>query len=665
MNEGTYLSLEEMISIPSLSSPAVSEDGNRVAWVRRAPHWDSNEYREHVSVYDGVAGSTSTVTAGETQSKAPAWSSRGALAWLSSTGEGDDASDQIFVLDRGETCQVTHGETGVLSYCWAPDGRGIFYLAPDPDQHKAMKRRRKKFGDFAYWEHDGVWNRLFYISLEQGRAKSRAPSEAPKDLREKDDENPARILTGDSTWHILAFDIASDGERAAFIAVPSPDHPGNAEQASLFTCDIDEGHISPVEVKRPLDSFGKPLFSADGSQLCYATVRGEGKLFNIVTPEILDLDTGNVERPLSGIDECIYPVRWTERGLVFTWQQRTDWYVSLLNSDGEVIPLRAEPGQVTLEASVTRDGRHLATITAETERPFEVLLNERAVTDQYRHYRDRALSKKELVQWQSRDGTAVEGVLVAAPDLDPDVRHPLLVLVHGGPTWAAFAVPSHDRYYPYEQFIERGFVILDVNYRGSSGYGGAFRKLNYRNLGVGDCEDVLSGVDALVEQGLADPDRVGIMGWSQGGYISAMCCTYTDRFAAVSVGAGISSWYTYYNNTDIPMFTRHYLGDTPWKDPDIYDRTSPIHYIEGACTPTLIQHGERDARVPFANARELHRGLSDMGVDVELVVFRGMGHGADKPGVHRAIMQQNYAWFCHHLLGEPLDGFWLSGDGES
>jgi dipeptidyl aminopeptidase/acylaminoacyl peptidase len=196
--------------------------------------------------------------------------------------------------------------------------------------------------------------------------------------------------------------------------------------------------------------------------------------------------------------------------------------------------------------------------------------------------------------------------------------------------------------------------VLKVNYRGSAGYGERFRQLNVRNLGVGDAWDVLSGIDHLVAKGWVDEARVGCMGWSQGGYISAFLTTTSTRCAAISVGAGISNWATYYYNTDITPFTIQYLGDDPADDPEVYRKTSPMSFVTQAKTPTLIQHGENDRRVPIANAYELRQGLEDRGVPVEMVVYKGFGHGITKPKAMRAVMQHNLDWFNHHLWGDAL-----------
>jgi dipeptidyl aminopeptidase/acylaminoacyl peptidase len=154
---------------------------------------------------------------------------------------------------------------------------------------------------------------------------------------------------------------------------------------------------------------------------------------------------------------------------------------------------------------------------------------------------------------------------------------------------------------------------------------------------------------------MVDPDRMAAMGWSQGGYISAFLTTNTDRFRAISVGAGISNWVTYYVNTDIHPFTRQYLEANPWDDPEIYAKTSPMTAIKNAKTPTLIQHGEFDKRVPIPNAYELYQGLQDQGVETKLIVYKGFGHGINKPKERLAAIWHNWQWFARHIWEEEVE----------
>jgi dipeptidyl aminopeptidase/acylaminoacyl peptidase len=266
----------------------------------------------------------------------------------------------------------------------------------------------------------------------------------------------------------------------------------------------------------------------------------------------------------------------------------------------------------------------------------------------------------EIIQWKSKDGTIIEGILLKPRDYDPGKKYPLLCVIHGGPTGIDLPDPMPGGVYPMAQWVEKGSLILRVNYRGSAGYGEVFRSLNVRNLGVGDMWDVMSGIDYLNSKGMIDTARMGCMGWSQGGYISAFLTTNTNRFKAISVGAGISNWVTYYVNTDITPFTRQYLQATPWQDMEVYLKTSPMTNINKAVTPTLIQHGEFDKRVPIPNAYELYRGLQDKGVPSKLIVYKGFGHGINKPKERLAALWHNWLWFNEFIFGEkdekmPID----------
>ena len=192
--------------------------------------------------------------------------------------------------------------------------------------------------------------------------------------------------------------------------------------------------------------------------------------------------------------------------------------------------------------------------------------------------------------------------------------------------------------------------MLEPNYRGSAGYGEAFRSLNVRNLGIGDAWDVLSGIDHLVAQGLVDKDRVGSMGWSQGGYISAFLTTkHAERFKALSVGAGISNWVTYYVNTDIhPVHAAVPQGHAVGRPEDLRRHLADDLHQAGQDADAHPAR-RQDQRVPIPNAFELYQGLQDQKVPVELMIFRGFGHGLDKPKANRAAMQQNWDWFGKYL----------------
>lgn len=652
MSGDSHFTIEEIISIPRLSSPAISADGGQVAWVETAADWDKNEYVPRLFIYNRGTGDANSLATGE-RPAAPAWSVGGRLAWLCAVGDGEGKFNQVFVLDGGVPIQATHSPFGVTSFCWSPAGDGIYFLAPDQQRREQLKERKEKYGELEFYLLDYTWSSLYYQGLDPGLKRGREAGQ-PKDQRPE--IPPASHLAGKDGQHILKFALSPTRNEIALLTAPTP-NPEDGAQTSLFLLDLTSKEYREIQTPGPPNEYGTLLFSPAGDRICYTRAIGAGKrVLDITTLEMLELATGLTNQPLLELDECIYPLSWTAKGLVFQWQDKTEWRLATLTPEG-ITPFPTPPHSITMEAAVSEDGAHWATLTATQDKPYEIYINGAAITQQTARYQAKALSKKEVVTWQSADGTTIEGILIT-PSKKPAGPSPLLILVHGGPTWAAFATPTDDRYYPYEQFVARGFILLDVNYRGSSGYGSRFRRLNFRNLGLGDYEDVIAGVDILVKQGLADNDRVGVMGWSQGGYISAMCATYSRRFKAVSVGAGISSWFTYYSNTDITYFTRNYLDNTPWGDPGIYALTSPITYIHEACTPTLIQHGDRDGRVPYANAMELYRGLKDMGVPVYLVTFKGMGHGANKPRWHRGIMAQNYAWFCHHLLGDALDSEW-------
>ncbi|MGH9704275.1 MAG: prolyl oligopeptidase family serine peptidase, partial [Candidatus Acidiferrales bacterium] len=355
-------------------------------------------------------------------------------------------------------------------------------------------------------------------------------------------------------------------------------------------------------------------------------------------------------------------VDWGPDGIYFEALQKTASHLFRLDALSKKITRISSPdafylGGVSFAqdfktmALSAEDGQHMAEVFVTTTANFAP----RKLTDMTAQVKDWILAVPEVVEWKSKDGAAIDGVLYKPADYDASKKYPLLVVIHGGPTGISQPVLGAERsYYPIHNFVAKGALVLEPNYRGSAGYGSAFRALNVRNLGVGDMWDVMSGVDALIGRGLADATKMGSMGWSEGGYISAFLTTHTDRFKAISVGAGISDWMTYYVNTDITPFTRQYLHATPWSDPEIYAKTSPITTITQAKTPTLIQQGSQDKRVPVPDSFELYRGLQDQHVPSRLILYTGFGHGITKPKSNKAVTQANLDWFCHYIWGDSI-----------
>ncbi|MCP5456116.1 MAG: S9 family peptidase [Thermotogae bacterium] len=364
---------------------------------------------------------------------------------------------------------------------------------------------------------------------------------------------------------------------------------------------------------------------------------------------ILNFKTGKIkiqETP----DTDFSILGWKEKGIyILTYEGVKN---KIYRYDGKKSEKIFDENKSLIDAAVSQK-EDIIFYGAGNSEPPEIYFNGKAVTNSGKIFSKRSHSVKKTIIWSASDGTEVEGVLSVPEDFDENKKYPLLLCVHGGPTWISRDyLNTAARIYPIESFTEKGFIVLEPNYRGSIGYGEKFKSLNFKNLGIGDYDDVISGADYLISLGYADSEKIGIMGWSQGGYISAFCSTYSKRFKAISVGAGISDWTDYYYMTDIHTFTNQYLGENPWNDPEIYKKTSPMSYIKNACTPTMIQHGKSDTRVPVNNAYKLYQGLKDMKVPVELVLFEDMSHSPDKPGIQRAIMNQNLIWFSHYILGE-------------
>jgi dipeptidyl aminopeptidase/acylaminoacyl peptidase len=623
--------IDQNLSLRAAASTQISPDGKRVAYEVSKTNWEENAFETEIWIANVAEPHAALLlTGGKKSSSGPQWSPDGRqLAFISDR----DGKKQVYVIypEGGEARQVSKSETAVATVRWMPDGKSLIYSAPDAES-KDMKARKEKYGEFDIVKAEYTMNNLWMQPLD----------------------GTARQLTTGKDFSVTGFSVSPDGTKVAFSGPVDP-MPGSSGTSDIYVANVADGKVQKIVSTKGPDN--NPIWSPDGSEVAYTTANGADFYFYANTRVAVVSAAGGASRILSATyDEDPSVFAWNKKGIFFGGREKTASYLYRLDpATGTAQRVGENDSYAYTAFSMTPDGSYVAFIRstplaypevfASASQPFRPV----ALTTLGDQVKDYKLAKREIVSWKSKDGAVIEGVLLKPADFDPSRKYPLLVVIHGGPTGIDQAVIRQERNYPVEQFVAKGAVVLKPNYRGSAGYGEKFRALNVRNLGVGDAWDVLSGVDALIAQGFVDPNRMGCMGWSQGGYISAFLTTSSDRFKAISVGAGISDWSTYYVNTDITLFTRQYLKATPWDDPEIYRKTSPISYVNQARTPTLIQHGELDKRVPIPNGYELRQALEDKNVPVKMIVYKGFGHGIDKPKQQRAVMEHNFEWFQKYI----------------
>ncbi len=690
--------LEESLDLKTIGGARISPDGKFIAYRVRETDWKENAYVRQIWLVNVATGASFQLTRGKKSSDAPEWSPDGKwLAFIAEReanavtpasvaekkeekkdekkdagkeGEGKPAARQIWVIspEGGEAWQLTQQETDIGAFHWSKDGKQIAFTAATAES-KSEKDRKEKYSEYEVYEEDFRQIQLWTVDVGAAEAHQ-TPAKA-------------RQITKDASLNVNGFAWSPDSTRIAFAATRNPILAFSGDE-DIYLAELT--HDNAVHKIVALDGpDGDPFFSPDGKQIAFSTALAQ-PYFYYANGHIAVVDVarvlaqparapGDVQDLTAQFDEDPRIAEWGPDGIYFEGLQKTSAHLFRVNpKTKEVARITAPDGYFLDDVSFTKDFKTLGIAAQDATHMTEVFISgaqkfaPRPLTDMTAQVKDWNLGTAGVISWKSKDGATIEGILRKPANYDPSKKYPLLVVIHGGPTGISQPTRSPgDTYYPMQIFMSKGALVLQPNYRGSAGYGAAFRALNVRNLGEGDMWDVMSGVDSLIARGMVDATKLGSMGWSQGGYISAFLTTHSDRFKAISAGAGISDWRTYYVNTDITPFTRQYLHATPWDDPEIYQKTSPMAAIKQAKTPTLIQVGSADKRVPPPNSFELYRGLQDQHVASRLILYTGFGHPITKPKSNRAVMHANLDWFDHYIWGEefPKDSALLgSSEGE-
>jgi dipeptidyl aminopeptidase/acylaminoacyl peptidase len=629
---------EEMMKVRPVGSVLPSPDGKRVLFTVTEPVMteDKSEYLTQVWLAAADGGGAVQFTFGDKSSTNPRWSPCGKWIAFASSRSGK-ANIWLIRADGGEAERLTDVKSGVGSFAWAPDGRSIAFAMPDPasDQDEKDQKARK---DARVVGEGYKMSHLWVIPVAKDAAGKRE----------------ARRLT-EGAFTVNAWDWSPDGKTILFAHQPTP-VADDWTRSDISAVDVAAAAVKPFAATGAAES--DPHYSPDGTWVAYTASKVPPTWAGASRVIVAPAAGGPVRALASTFDEQPNLVGWSAdgKGIYFSETQGTVGRLGLLPVDGGAgkILNPDEDGVFNATLNATRTAFGLS--VQGWDQPSEAYVtgveawSPRQVSKANADVPKHPLGKTEVVRWKSKDGLEIEGLLTYPVGYEKGTRYPLILNVHGGP--AGVFVQSYIANrgtYPIAAFAAQGWAVLRCNIRGSSGYGAKFRHANLKDWGGRDYQDLMAGVDHVIAMGVADPDRLGVCGWSYGGYMTSWIITQTKRFKAASIGAPVTNLMSFTGTADIPSFIPDYFGAEFWDNPAIYRAHSAMFNIKGATTPTLIQQGEQDVRVPIQQGYELYNALKRQGTTVKMVTYPRQPHGLQEPRLLLDAAGRNVEWFKDYL----------------
>jgi dipeptidyl aminopeptidase/acylaminoacyl peptidase len=657
------LAAQRTVDVPDLErvqdvlDPQLSPDGAWVAYTVSVPDTarDRDDSDLWLTRWDG--GDPLRLTRSPADEHAPRWSPDGRyLAFLSNRDDPRE-SDQVWLLDRagGEPERLTNLPGGVSALAWSPDGRRLALVASDPDP---------------------TWR-------APGDSSTRAPAPIVIDrFQAKQDETGWLTARRD---HLYLYDVAGrtatqllageydelspswspDGRSLAFVSRRRPDFD-RSDNFDLYVVAAEPG-AEP----RQLTTFAgadmnpdwgnrAPSWSADGRLIAYVQGGPLGLIYYGGQKVAVVPAAGGEARVLTPtLDRNVLSPTFSPDGasVLFLLEDDRVYHLARVPAAGGAVERMVEGRRAITDLSVGRDGR-IAVAASSTAQPAELFAVDgrdlRPITRQNAAWlAEVKLSPVEEISVRSRDGTEIHGFVVKPPDYQAGRRYPTILRIHGGPVWQFFNDFAN---LDWQILAAHGYVVLGVNPRGSSGRGEKFSTAIWAAWGQKDAQDVLAAVDWAVAQGIADPDRLGVGGWSYGGILTNEVIARDRRFKAATSGAGQGNALAGYG-TD--QYVREYEAElgTPWGNRDAWLRVSyPFFHADRIVTPTLFLCGDQDWNVPLLNSEQMYQALKSLGRETQLVVYPGESHSLSKPSHRLDRMARYLAWYGRHLGGSRTDG---------
>jgi dipeptidyl aminopeptidase/acylaminoacyl peptidase len=658
------ITIDDLFQIREVQDPQLSPDAQLVAYVVKTAILKDDKSEERIWMVPASGGDPVPMTAEGVSSSHPRWSPDGKyLAFLSARNEG---KSQVWLLNRigGEAQRLADTAQDVDSFAWSPDGRRVVLVLRDAtaeeleaakDKDKNKNREKEESGKEKKPKTQKPWviDRLQFKEDEIGYLDRRRTHLYIFDLAAK---SLTQVTSGDYDDSQPAW--SPDGKQLAFTSnrsQPDPDRTYNSDIWIVAADNTEKGaHLTQITTNPGLDN--SPAWSPDGKWIAYIT-QIEPRLFEYATKHVaVSPSTGGEAKVLTlSFDRISSDTQFSPDSKSIYFLADDDGTLDLCRvsvTGGDVT--RPIGGRFIIYAySVARTGEIAAQINMQ-DRPDEIYLSSASGGKLTRitHTNDTLLSQLKLVQpeyvhFKSKDGTTVAGYLYKPLDYTPGKKYPTILRPHGGPVWAYYAEFTHLA----QLFAANGYVVLFPNPRGSSGYGQKFCQAIWADWGDKDYQDDMAMVDDAIQQGVADPDKLGVGGWSYGGISTDFIIAQTTRFKAAISGAGEALNISNYGHDQYQKDYETELG-RPWQNETLWKKLSPFYRVANITTPSLFMGGNIDWNVPILGGEQMYQALKSLGRTTELVVYPDEYHEFKTPTHIKDRLERYLAWYAHYVKGD-------------